>query len=141
MRTGVFEWMGVQACKMAKGDKTQVRTKVQILTALLAQKYNYLQRCGSLLLLHLCGLTALLSPLLDTDTTLLLSLLALLVQEYTRCELLLLLLLCGLAALLSPYSIYLLYWYNSTNTDAEGAAAAPAALRFDCATVGIHGQC
>jgi hypothetical protein len=45
MRTGVFEWMGVQACKMAKGDKTQVRykssktdsfagAKVQILAAL-----------------------------------------------------------------------------------------------------------
>ena len=53
----------------------------------------------------------------------------------------LLLLLCGLAALLSLYSIYLLYWYNSTNTDAEHAAAAPASLRFDCAAVGVHGQC
>jgi hypothetical protein len=47
MRTGVFEWTGVLACKLAKGDKTQ-------------------------LLLLLCVVTAVLSAFLDNVTTILL---------------------------------------------------------------------
>ena len=47
MRTGVFEWTGVLACKLSKGDKTQ-------------------------LLLLLCTVTAVLSAFLDNVTTILL---------------------------------------------------------------------
>lgn len=47
MRTGVFEWTGVLACKLSKGDKTQ-------------------------LLLLLCAVTAVLSAFLDNVTTILL---------------------------------------------------------------------
>ena len=47
MRTGVFEWTGVLACKLSKGDKTQ-------------------------LLLLLCVVTAVLSAFLDNVTTILL---------------------------------------------------------------------
>ena len=47
MRTGVFEWTGVLACKLSKGDKTQ-------------------------LLLLLCSVTGLLSAFLDNVTTILL---------------------------------------------------------------------
>jgi hypothetical protein len=41
MRTGVFEWMGVQACKMAKGDKTQVRTNLSSTDSFAGTKYEY----------------------------------------------------------------------------------------------------
>ena len=47
MRTGALEWIGVHACKLAKGDKTR-------------------------LLVLLCGVTAVLSAFLDNVTTILL---------------------------------------------------------------------